>query len=142
MEDKYNWLVATKVHNGSEVKVRQMSSGNPIWVDSFGNEYMPTELDFTKKLRSNSEPVDLLEKMLSHSDVNAQADHQALIDEREYWRALRDDIFLELLRNKDLSKYTNSKDYDFLLSVTDKAIDRLYNHDKTFFHKGESFCGD
>ena len=157
--EKYNWIKAVFTTNESladkEVLVRQEVEGSETFVDGAGNRFHISELDLT---HSDYEPqlfnLEEFEKrnkemeqqykesqamymeMLSKMDANAIADHKAKIDEREYWRKLRGDIFLEVtrLRLQDTKyPYTSAGDYNFLLGVTSHCFKELYDQDQEFF---------
>lgn len=162
--EQYNWIKAVFTTNESlaekEVLVRQEVEGSETFVDGAGNRFHISELDLT---RTDYEPqifnLEEFEKrnkeinqqyqesqamymeMLSKMDANSIADHKAKIDEREYWRKLRGDIFLEVtrLRLQDTkSPYTSVEDYNFLLNVTSHCFNELYNQDQEFFKDVEN----
>lgn len=152
--ERYNWIKA-KNAEGDEIFVRQGESGSKLWLDDRGMMYDISDLDFTqcfdephifnleefekrnKEINQQyQESQAMYMEMLSKMDANSIADHKAKIEEREYWRKLRGDIFLEVtrLRLQDTkSPYTSVGDYDFLLSVTSHCFKELYNQDQEFF---------
>lgn len=153
--ERYNWIKAVFTTNESladkEVLVRQEVEGSETFVDGAGNRFHISELDLTQPQIFNLEEFEKRNKeinqqykesqtiymeMLSKMDANSIADHKAKIDEREYWRKLRGDIFLEVtrLRLQDIKRpYTSVGDYDFLLSVTSHCFNELYDQDQEFF---------
>ena len=73
-------------------------------------------------------------EMLSKMDANAIADHKAKIDEREYWRKLRGDIALEIIRKRgDKGHYATACHYAAISEMTSVLFNELYKQDKEFF---------
>lgn len=155
--EQHNWIKAVFTTNDSladkEVLVRQEVEGSETFVDGAGNRFHISELDLT---RSDYEPqlfnLDEFEKrnreinqqyqesqamymeMLSKMDANAIADHKAKIDEREYWRKLRGDIALEIIRKRgDKAHYGSSSGYETIAHMTKFLFDELYEQDNEFF---------
>ena len=157
--EQYNWIKAYYAsQNGDderEVFVRQEVENSETFVDDKGNRFHISDLDLTRtdyepqifnleEFEKRNKEINqqyqesqaMYMKMLSKMDANSIADHKAKIDEREYWRKLRGDIFLEVtrLRLQDTKiPYTSTGDYDFLLNVTSHCFNELYNQDQEFF---------
>lgn len=73
-------------------------------------------------------------EMISKMDANSIADHKAKIDEREYWRKLRGDIALEIIRKRgDKEHYSSSSGYETIARMTKFLFDELYEQDNEFF---------
>lgn len=130
-------LIYAKTIEGLTVKVRQTSAFSDIFVDEKGFEYNVILLDFTQP---DAELPDIMQELnarnkewheqskaqqaqisalLQSMDANAIADHKAKIDEREYWRRLRGDIFLAI----------GGQSTEFV----DRIVRELYDQDKEFF---------
>lgn len=154
---KNNWIKAYfTIHDGDDerdVFVRQEESCSEYFVSDEGRRFHISELDLT---RSYYEPqilnLDELEKrnkeinqqyqesqamymeMLSKMDANSIADHKAKIDEREYWRKLRGDIALEIIRKRgDNSYYSDASHYKTIAWMTETLFNKLYEQDQEFF---------
>lgn len=146
-----NWIFAKKI-DGEFVKVRQSKAGSGEFVGVDGNIYTVYDLDFTqihpldadllrqfeesnkRYAEQQVEYQELLNKMLSSMDANAIADHKAEIDEREYWRKLRGDIALEIIRKRgSLNHYCNATHYDVIAEMANVLFMELYAQDKDFF---------
>lgn len=156
MNDKYNWIKAYYTNDTleeKEVLVRQEVKQSETFVDDKGNRFHISELDLT---RSDYEPkifnLEEFEKrnkeieqqykdghamymeMLSKMDANSIADHKAKIDEREYWRKLRGDIALEIIRKRgDNDYYDTSSHFDIIANMTKVLFNELYQQDQKFF---------
>lgn len=149
MED-YNWISAIVISDGSRIKVRQREAGG-VWIDKDERMYVNADLDFTnpypdtdflaksfdehqKYLKGQEESFkeqkEMLNKMLTSMDANAIADHKAKIDEREYWRKLRGEVFLSLYNTQVL---TTNDELEDVLGKTDNVIRALYGQDVDFF---------
>lgn len=76
--------------------------------------------------RSSEDYTQSLKELLASMDAKSIADYNAKIEERQYWRKLRGDIFLEFLRK--------SKGEGFKLPImnTDVCLYELYKQDKEF----------
>ena len=148
--EQYNWIKAyyttADTLEEKEVFVRQEVKQSETFVDDKGNRYHISVLDLT---RSDYQPqifnIEDFEKrnkeieqqykenqtmyleMLSKMDANAIADHKAKIDEREYWRKLRGDIFLEYCKRESVETTIEA------LNVTDEIIKKLHAQDQEFF---------
>lgn len=155
--EKYNWIKAYYASQNSnrehEIFVRQEVEGSETFVDDKGNRYHISELDLT---RNDFEPqvfnLEEFEKrnkeinqqyqesqavymeMLSKMDANSIADHNAKIDEREYWRKLRGDIALEIIRKRGEREHYNTPSH--FATIADAArilFNELYSQDQEFF---------
>lgn len=65
------------------------------------------------------------EQMMQSFDATKIADHKAKIDEREYWRKLRGDIFLAIH-----GAYSGKM---HAVELADQIVSALYKQDKVFF---------
>lgn len=104
----YNWIKAYYTtqdgyYDEREVFVRQEVGKSDTFIDKYGNRFHIFDLDFTRSC----------------------ADHNAKIDEHEYWRNLRCEIFAYLC--KDYRSYSDA------LKLTETIINRLYEQDQEFF---------
>ena len=161
MEEKHdcvNYIRAFVVKNGQEKYVCQFHPGSSKWVDMDGFVWYSTELDFTKKTgevenadmsgfiadleRRNKEFEDEHEKqkerlntMFAQLDPKAMAEHNAKIAEREYWRKLRGDIALEIIRKRgDKEHYNAPSNFVTIADDTKVLFNELYDQDQEFFH--------
>lgn len=148
--ENYNWIKCIDKNFNKEVEVRQRESRSDVFVDREGCMYNITDLDFTVKLQENlfPAPEEFIEnfkrnlketeeantrqqenfmKMFESMDAKAIADHQAKINEREYWRKLRGDIFLAIHKDYNVKMHS--------LDATEQIFDTLYEQDKEFFDK-------
>lgn len=143
-----NWILARTL-GGNDVKVRQGEPFSRMFIGEDGIMYDASDLNFTgvpsrnadilKQLDENNkryaeqqvENQKLMNKMLASMDANAIADHKAEIDEREYWRRLRGDVFLELIKRDWIN------DKNRALNLTMDAINELYEQDTEFFKDGK-----
>ena len=155
--EQYNWIKAYYASQNDdrerEIFVRQEVEQSETFVDDKGNRFHISELDLT---RSDYEPqifnLDEFEKrnreinqqyqesqamymeMLSKMDANSIADHKAKIDEREYWRKLRGDIALEIIRKSgDKGHYDSASHFVTIASMTRVLFNELYDQDQEFF---------
>ena len=156
-KEKYNWIKAYYASQNDdserEIFVRQEVEQSETFVDDKGNRYHISELDLT---RNDFEPqifnLEEFEKrnkeinqqyqeiqakymeILSKMDANSIADHKSKIDEREYWRKLRGDIALEIIRKRgDNSYYSDAAHYNTIACMAEKLFDSLYAQDQEFF---------
>lgn len=149
--ETYNWIKV--YYHEAIVKIRQASKGSATFVDGAGNEFNISELDFTRDTFEpqifNLEELEKLNKdmnqqyqenqaiymeMLSKMDANSIADHKAKIDEREYWRKLRGDIALEIIRKRgDNSYYSDVSHYKTIAWMAETLFNKLYEQDQEFF---------
>lgn len=145
MEEKYKWMHATVVVTGRPILVRQRQAGLDDWVDTEGAYYQTQDLDLTQATEQNSFLDELngrlqrsqeesertqkqFSEMLANMDTKAIADHQAEIDERAYWRKLRGDIALEILRGGD------NLTCEQICENVSKIFNKLYAQDVQFFN--------
>lgn len=155
--EKYNWIKAYYASQNDdrehEIFVRQEVEESETFVDEKGNRYHVSELDLT---RNDFEPqtFDLEEferrnkeinqryqesqamymELLSKMDANSIADHKAKIDEREYWRKLRVDIALEIIRKRgDKDHYNTPSHFASVADMTRVLFNELYSQDQEFF---------
>lgn len=148
--EKFNWISAKVIGTDEFVRVRQTNLREQVFITATGVVYDFQDLDFTQPnteeqffldcVKENNKKMEdqqeLMNKMLSSLDANAIADHKAKIDEREYWRKLRGNIFLEVTRlrlSDTKDRYTSVSDYDWLCAVTASCFNKLYEQDKSFF---------
>ena len=138
-----NWILA-KTLNGDDVKVRQGEQFSKMFIGENGTMFDVSDLDFTESKtedfdvfkhfeegqkrfeEQNAIHNDLMNRILASMDADAIADHKAEIDEREYWRKLRGDVFVELIKQD----WVNNKDH--ALSLTKDIINTLYEQDVEF----------
>lgn len=151
MEENYRWIKVRFYGNGEEISVRQSEADRSVFFDADGHSYNIDELDFTQipeqpsflaemneRMRKSDEEHEKtqnqLREMLSAMDARAIADHQAVIDERKYWRKLRGDIALEIIRKRgDNSHYSTPPHFVTIADMTEVLFDELYKQDKEFF---------
>lgn len=140
--EQCNWIKAYhNIHDGDderEVLVRQMFGGSEYFIDNDGRKFHVSELDFTRDTFEPQiipvEKTDGLKWLLESMDANAIADHKAKIDEREYWRKLRGDIALEIIRKRgDNSYYSDTAHYKTIACMTEELFNNLYEQDQEFF---------
>jgi hypothetical protein len=155
--EKYNWIRAYYEgqydYGEREIFVRQEVEQSETFVDDKGNRFHISELDLTRSGYEpqifNLEEFEKLNKvinqkyqesqamymeMLSKMDANAIADHKAKIDEREYWRKLRGDIALEIIRKRgEKEHYSMSSHFETIAEMTRVLFDNLYEQDQKFF---------
>jgi hypothetical protein len=126
------WILVKNL-DGEQIKVRQHVKYGDIFVDENGKEYKASHLDFTKAIfafpKIKNSHFDELKEMMKSWDVKEQDNNRALIAEREYWRKLRGDIFLELLRKSGMEHL----DIKPLADDTDIAFNAIYEQDSKFF---------
>lgn len=156
--EKYNWIKAYYASQNDdcerEILVRQEVEMSETFVDEHGNRYHVSDLDLTQPQIFNLEEFEKRNKeinqqykesqamymeMLSKMDANSIADHKAKIDEREYWRKLRGDIALEIIRKRgDKSHYDTDSHFVTIADMTRVLFDELYDQDKEFFKDKEN----
>ncbi len=135
--EKYNWIKAVFTTNASlakkEVLVRQEVEGSETFVDGAGNRFHISELDLTLNTFEPQfipvEKTDGLKWLLESMDANAIADHKAKIDEREYWRKLRGEIFKMMFE----ATQDDGGTMEGVLKYTEKYFDAIYKQDQEFF---------
>jgi hypothetical protein len=139
-----NWILV-KNQKGEDIKVRQSRAYGEIFVDEQGNEYASISLDFTcARLaipdfnEQNKENLNALKDMMKSMDAKAIADHKAVIDEFEYWRKLRGEIFMEMYRDH-LAKNDSRKSEDDLLNKTKYLVNQLWQQDQDFISDKKVF---
>lgn len=155
--EQYNWIKAYYASQNDdderEIFVRQEVENSETFVDDKGNRFHISELDLT---RSDYEPQifnleefekrnkeinqryqegqEMYMEMLPKMDANSIADHKAKIDEREYWRKLRGDIALEIIRKRgDKGHYDTASHFMTIADMTRVLFNELYDQDKEFF---------
>ena len=149
---QYNWIKANNAE-GDEIFVRQVESDSKLWLDDRGRIYDIGDLDFTqcfdepkifnleefekrnKEINQQyQESQAMYMEMLSKMDANSIADHKAKIDEREYWRKLRGDIALEIIRKSGDKGYRDTASHFAIIADTTRALfNELYDQDNEFF---------
>jgi len=139
-----NWILV-KNQKGEDIKVRQSRAYGDIFVDEQGNEYLSRNIDFTcARLaipdfnEQNKENLNALKDMMKSMDAKAIADHKAVIDEFEYWRKLRGEIFVEMYRDH-LAKNDSRKSEDDLLNKTKYLVNQLWQQDQDFISDKKVF---
>ena len=130
--EQYNWIKAYyPIHDGDderEVFVRQMFGGSEYFIDHDGRKFHVSELDLT---HDTFEPQII---PVEKTDAHLVLDHKAKIAEREYWRKLRGDIALEIIRKRgDSGHYSKPCHYTLIAEMTEVLFDKLYDQDKEFF---------
>ena len=151
--EKYNWIKAYYASKNDdcehEILVRQEVEQSETFVDDKGNRFHISELDLTQPQIFNLEEFEKRNKeinlqyqesqamymeMLSKMDANSIADHKAKIEEREYWRKLRGDIALEIIRKRgDKGHYDTASHFETIADMTRVLFNELYDQDKEFF---------
>ena len=132
-----NWILVKNLE-GEDIKVRQRRAYGNIFVDEQGKEYTSIVLDFTNARlaipdfnEQNKENLNALKDMMKSMDAKAIDDHKAVIDEFEYWRKLRGEIFMEMYRDH-LAKNDGRKSEDDLLNKTKYLVNQLWQQDQDF----------
>lgn len=122
--------MAESLIDGTKLLVRQEERGSRLFVDGGGKQYTAQDLDFTQPTlnEQNNVHFDALKEMMANMDVKAQDDHRADIAEREYWRKLRGDIFMEVFKTAD-----ETATVEYMIATTEKYFTAIYNQDKEFF---------
>ena len=141
----------------NEIRVKQLAPRSQTFVDESGTHYSIDELDLTVECdnedesakmkrhldeankefaRRQVETQETINKMLASMDANAIADHKAKIDDRDYWRKLRGDIALEIIRKIGSSDHRYYKDnYGTIAGMTKQLFDLLFSQDVEFNEK-------
>lgn len=139
-----NWILV-KNQKGEDIKVRQRRAYGEIFVDEQGNEYLSRNIDFTcARLaipdfnEQNKENLNELKDMMKSMDAKDIADHKAVIDELEYWRKLRGEIFMEMYRDH-LAKNDSRKSEDDLLNKTKYLVNQLWQQNQDFISDKKVF---
>lgn len=153
--EQYNWIKAY-YNSEEEVFVRQVESCSEYFISDKGNRFHISELDLTQNAsepnaknfdvfkqfeeaqermkEQNAAYNDLMNKMIASMDANTIADHKAKIDEREYWRKLRGDIALEIIRKRgDKEHYNTPSHFTTIADATRVLFSELYKQDQEFF---------
>ena len=132
-----NWILVKNLE-GKDIKVRQSRAYGDIFVDEQGREYVASVLDFTGARlaipdfnEQNKENLNALKDMMKSMDAKAIADHKAVIDEFEYWRKLRGEIFMEMYRDH-LAKNDSRMSEDDLLNKAKYLVNQLWQQDQDF----------
>lgn len=129
--ENYNWIKA--ICSGREINVRQEVEESETFVDDKGDRYHISELDLTQNTYGRQlipvEKTEGLKWLLESTDANAIADHKAKIDEREYWRKLRGEIFKMVFDATPDDRGT----MESVLEYTKKYFDAIYAQDQEFF---------
>ena len=150
--NQYNWIKAYYVSQNDDMKqeifVRQEVENSDMFVDDKGNRYHISGLDLThsdyepqifnlEEFENRNKEINqqyqesqaMYMEMLSKMDANAIADHKAKIDEREYWRKLRGEIFKMVFDATPDDRGT----MEGVLEYTKKYFDAIYAQDQEFF---------
>lgn len=134
-----NWITARVVATNEIVQVKQKEPSSGMFVRKGDEEvyYNFSELDFTEVRftlpnvnEQNKVHFDSFKELMANMDVKAQDDHRAEIAEREYWRKLRGDILLIILKNYDLYEVIHSNK---IVDTVETYTTAIYNQDKEFF---------
>lgn len=155
--EKNNWIKAYYASQNDDIEhevfVKQEESCSEYFVSDKGDRFHISELDLTqndfepqmfnleefekrnKEINQQyQESQAMYMEMLSKMDADSIADHKAKIDEREYWRKLRGDIALEIIRKRgDKEHYSQSSGYETIAHMTKILFDELYDQDQEFF---------
>lgn len=134
-ESKY---LKVRLIDGTTAEVRQKKPFEGVFVTKNGEELNIFDLDFSPE--ENSRKVTFMganpfseafEAIVSGAELQKQITMQADADERAYWREIRGDIFLELLRKGWATSITKIAD------ATDIAVQSLAKDDKEMFGNGK-----
>ena len=155
--EQYNWIKAYYASQNDDIEhevfVKQEESCSEYFVSDKGIRYHVSELDLTRRdyepqlfnleefekrnkeiNQQYQESQAMYMEMLSKMDANSIADHKAKIDEREYWRKLRGDIALEIIRKRgDKDHYDTASHFETIAEMTRVLFNELYDQDKEFF---------
>ena len=133
-EKQKTFLNAILHETGERVMVTHDQKGSPFFVDINGKKYHIERLDLSDALppmipmMEESKQMKSLTDIMKTFDVKEQDDHRAKIAEREYWRKLRGDIFVELFRNPLYFEIG----IDNLLNKTKYLVNQLWQQDQDF----------
>ena len=151
MEENYRWIKVNFYGKGEEISVRQSEADRSVFFDADGHAYNIDELDFTqipeelsfmtewnermkKQNEEHERTQSQLREMLAAMDTKSIADHQENIDIRAYWRKLRGDIALEIIRKRgDKEHYSTPSHFETIADATRVLFNELYEQDKEFF---------
>lgn len=160
--EQYNWINAYYASQNDdcehEVFVKQEESCSEYFVSNKGARYHVSELDLTRNMfepkwfnleesekrnkeinQQYQENQAMYMEMLSKMDANSIADHKAKIDEREYWRKLRGDIALEIIRKRgDKGHYDTASHFGTIADMTRALFNELYDQDREFFKEKDN----
>ncbi|MBR3625059.1 MAG: hypothetical protein IKN48_01715 [Bacteroidaceae bacterium] len=147
MEERF--IDAVVIKSGEKVRVRQTEAGSEYFVTEDNSPYHSKELDFTQqdivdKLTQDlqdqmgdpfKESRKFYEKLMSSLEPLESEKRRTEAATREYWRKLRGDIYLELVKAKAFSHsdVINPGSQDEILETTNKAVSTLYLADKNLF---------
>lgn len=133
MEEKQKtYINAFVLKTGERIMVAQDGKGSPFFTDATGKKHHIETLDISEAfppLFDQSEQMKSLTDIMKSFDVKAQDEHRAKIAEREYWRKLRGDIFIEVFRNPPLH---HKRSTDELLDATQYLVNELWQQDQDF----------
>ena len=134
-ESKY---LKVRLIDGTVTEVRQKKPFEGVFVTKNGEELNIFDLDFSPEENSRkvtfmgANPLsEAFEAIVSGAELQKQIAMQADADERAYWREIRGDIFLELLRKGWATSITKIAD------ATDIAVQSLAKDDKEMFKNGK-----
>lgn len=133
MEEKQKtYINAIVLETGERIMVVQDGKGSPFFTDVTGRKHHIETLDLSEALSlplfDQSEQMRSLTDIIKTFDVKAQDEHRAMIAEREYWRKLRGDIFIELFRNP----LYFDRGIEGLLNDTKYLVNQLWQQDQDF----------
>lgn len=151
MEERY--INAVVIKSGEKVRVKQSEPGSEYFVTEDNSPYHSKELDFTQQdiveilTKDLQEPKEdpfkesheFFKKIMSSLDPLESEKRRAEAAAREYWRRLRGDIYLELIK----AEASNDRDVNVestqntILRTTNIAVCTLYLMDQTMFSKTE-----
>lgn len=151
MEERF--IDAVVIKSGEKVRVRQTEAGSEYFVTEDNSPYHSKELDFTQqdivdKLTQDlqdqigdpfKESRKFYEKLMSSLDPLESEKRRTEAATREYWRKLRGDIYLELIK-ADASNdrdVTVESTQNTILRTTNIAVCTLYLMDQAMFSKTE-----
>lgn len=125
-----------RLKSGEIVDVVQKAPFEGLFVTNDGVEYNVFDIDFTAiedeyETQNPISPLRELTNIMQGMDACRQMRVQSDIDERAYWREIRGDIFLELLRKGWATSITKIAD------ATDIAVQSLAKDDKEMFKNGK-----
>ena len=117
------WINA-RLRNGNIVKVRQEIPFSSVFMDEDGKEYYVGDLSF-----SSPYPSDVPFGRISEVE-------KAKMDERDYWRKLRGDIALEIIRKRGGNDhYSQADNFGTIAEMTKRLFDLLFSQDVEFNEK-------
>ena len=132
MEGKQKTFLNAILHEtGERIMVTHDQKGSPFFVDINGKKYHIERLDLSEALppaipmRGESEQMKSLTDIMKTFDVKEQDDHRAKIAEREYWRKLRGDIFIALIKRWDY-KHHLLDDVEYIIGALKAQDQKLF----------------